>query len=548
MSQAIHRILFNYPQFYFLLVMAKITVALWGRATGKTTGLVSTFIYNNASKMPRSLGAWVVPTYAKVLTQMIPNFVKGMENIGLVQGQHYVIGKFFDERYNVTKPYTCPQKPTYFVHFANGSGFVFISLDRASTMGNGLDLDWIVIDEAKMCPYDKVKEVLLAVRGNMVHFGHLSCHHSTLIASDKPTSSKGQWLYDYHKKVDKQLLELIVESSIYLEKLKTQYDNSQSLANQRNLSSQIKKWEKNLNELRKQAVFVTEASTFENIAVLGIEVIRNFYKTLTETDFLISVWNKTLYGSKNDFYPLLDDEKHGYHAINYTYVDKLEIGRDHKRDCRWDADLKPKPLEVGFDHNNAINWVTISQPGTAALLRSMYVMKPKFIDDLVDEICAYYEHHKVKVVHYYYNHTSKPVNASGDKAFYERVSDRFKHNKWQVIHKYYGKEPGHFTKYNFFGQLYGNKDSKIPEFKYNIDNNEDWFIASKSAQSRQGKTGFEKDKSSERDANCPPQHATHATEASDCLYIGKYRSKIKKSSGEFTDYSLMTAQGSTASA
>lgn len=537
----------NFPQYTFLQVLAKLCIVLWGRATGKTNGPLCMRVYDCVQKMPRSCGIWVVPSYAKLHGQLIQEFKKGMENLGMIEGTHYVIGKFFDKKLKIERPFSCPDSPKNFVHFANGAGMLFASLERDSTMGNGGSFDWLVMDEGKLCKHSRAKEALLTVRGNADLFGHLSCHHSKLIVSDKPTNSAGKWLLDFAKMHNQELIDKIIDSSIWIEKMKIQLENSGSEKNKSNLRSKIKNWTKGLNIARKKAVYVTEASTLENIPFLGIDVIRGFKDTLDDTTFQVSVLNKTLYGSQNDFYPLLDDAKHGYHASNIEFLNKLQFGKEYKRDCRWDADIKPtKPLEIAFDHNNAINWLGVSQPGSGALLKTMYVLKPKYIKDLVDDFCEYYKHHPNKTVHYYYNHTSKSENAAGDDPFYKKVKQRFKENGWIVIDKYYGKEPSHLTKYEFFGELFGNTNTKLPTFKYNIDNNEDWFIAMKSAKNRQGKTGFEKDKTSERDKDTPPQHATHATECTDCLFIGKFRSKIKKSNGEFTDFHALQ-QGSTAS-
>lgn len=543
-------VLYNWPQYEFLLVRAVLTIILWARGTGKTSGPVTGFIYSNASEMPRSLGGWVVPTYEKILTQMIPNFKKALAQMGLVEGVHYKIGKFFDEKTGVKRPYTCPDKATYFVHFANGSGFVFISLDRASTMGNGLDLDWLIIDEAKLCIYDKVKEVMLAVRGNKQHFGHLSCHHSILIASDKPTNSKGKWLYDYQKEVNPELIQLIIETAVYVEKLKLQLENSNSTANKANLKSKIKRWESYLNQLRKQAVHVSEASTFENVMNVGLDYIKMQKKLLTDIDFKVSVANKTVLGGTNDFYPLLDEDKHGYLSSNFDHLDSLELSKGYSKDCRWDSDIiHTRALDIAFDHNNAINWLVVGQENREkeyAQVNSFYVLKPQYIDDLVDKFCKYYEQFKLKKVNYYYNHTSKAQNASGDMTFAERIKKRFKHNKWEVVDKYYGKEPSHTIKYEFWLEMLKGGNEKLMPFRFNINNNEDWYISMKSAKSRQGKEGFEKDKSSERDETIPAQHATHGTEATDCLLIGRFRSKIKQVQSQYVDYTNPDLSGNSA--
>src|SRR5690606_17595472 len=253
------------------------------------------FTTNNVLTMPRSHNINVGPTYEKLMTQMLPSLIRGWEMWGYKENKHFFIRKFPPAKYGLPKAYICPTKADHYISWWNGSGYSLVSLDKPSTMGNGLDADSLVCDEAKLCDRSKLTEVLLTVRGNHHRFGKLSNHHSVMFASDMPTSSKGKWLLDYEQQMDKKLIELIIQANLHMITLQQKLSQggfSESYANK--IRKEIIKYSNYLNQLRMGSVYVSFASTLDNIAALGIDPIKGFKRMLSDFEFQVSVLNKRL--------------------------------------------------------------------------------------------------------------------------------------------------------------------------------------------------------------------------------------------------------------
>jgi len=487
--------------------------------------------------MPRSLGFWAAPTYEKMLTQMIPNIRKGLGMYGMIEDVHYSIGKFLPKGWDRPKPFTYPDKPNNFIHFFNGSGISLVSLDRTSTMGNGLDTDWGMVDEAKLCEKDKLDEVFLTMRGNKHYFEGKSEHYGLLIASDKPRSGKGKWLLDFKSQMNPKIIDNILDCSLHLADMMERVENVKHPNSVKRLMIQIRKFERYRNELRKKSVYVSEASTLDNICNIGIDPIMAFKMLLTDDDFKRSVLNQDIFAAKNGFYELLDEEMHGYDSPNYSFVDGQSLSNPDQRDCRWDSDLnQTQPLHIGCDYNNKINWAVIGQmKGTSPVqLASFYVKKPLFLRDLAAKVAAYYRFKSNKTYYYHFDQTADKVDAVGNVPFSDVfISEMTKHG-WKCIPVRFS-QPGFKTRYKLWQEILTGDNERNIVFSYNRTNNKDWYISMKAAEVKEGKTGFEKDKKSETDGVTPPELATHASEATDTLIYGMMKKFFNKYSDESLD-------------
>lgn len=527
------RIHYNIPQLTYHLIRAAITVCLWARATGKTIGPGSDFIYHNLLTMPRSLGGIASSTYDKLLTMIIPKLKMGWERMGLVHGIHFWLRRYAPEHYRRPRPILEPTDPKNVVHWWNGSAQLLISLDRFG-ISNALDIDYLYADEAKLFDYEKFKETLLTVRGNASHFGHLAEHGSVLITTDLPTNSKGKWLFGYLDQVDDEAIDLIlmIQKEIFILNSKLSNANQN---NARKIETAIRKYEADINEIRKNLVYVSFASTLDNVHALGIDTIKKFKRTLKDLAFRVSVLNERITQIENGFYATLDETIHGYSANNYEYQNNLNLNFDKPvlKDCRWDSDLRNAPLDIAFDHNSAINWIVTGQDrlqtNQTRLLSALFVEYPDKLKHLLKKWCDYYQYHPVKVVNYYYDHTSIPENASTDVSFADEVIKHLDRRGWQVNKMYIGQAASHRARYIFWQKLLDEHDHELPNFRYNTSNCEEWQIAMEQTGTKVGKDSFQKNKDPEKNKNYPQVEAPHATDASDTLLWGKHKSNLRKS-------------------
>jgi hypothetical protein len=522
---------YNLPQYIYSLVQPHTGVVVWGRRTGKTTGPLGNFIYRNIQSMPRSLGMGVVPTYEKFLTQMIPAMRDALGLYGMKEDVHFKVNSFYSDKWNVKKPFSYPEKPKNFFHICNGTGIVIASQDRPETMGNGLPVDWLFNDESKLSDRDKLNESMLTLASRNKQWDNLSNHYSTLFLSDKPSNSKGNWLFDYREQMDYRLIQEIIEVELLRQKYLiplNQKGLSQTTIN--GYSSKIRKIDAYLNHLRKGCTFFSEASTIDNICNIGIEAIDNFKRILTDDEFDRSVLNKTVIGGGQRFYFRLDEDIHGKDAPYYPFIDMLVEKHGHanlpEKDCRWDADLiNSDPLDISFDHNNAINSITVRQLQGTNLhqLSALYVLgeDKQYLDHLVDKFHDYYKYKPNRMVNYFYDKTSYPEDDRNNETSRDVVIRLLRSKGWEVNPIDLGKQPTYKARYDLWYALLTGKNEQGITFTYNKINNKDWYIAMMSAQTKQGRTGFEKDKASERQKTVPPQHATHFTEATDVGVYGR---------------------------
>lgn len=522
---------YNVPQLLFYAVLARISVVFAGRATGKTEGPLALFTLHNNISMPRSLNGICTTTYEKMLTTVLPKLVLGWEKLGYYEDIHFVIRKAPPKHFK--KAYKMPSKFDHYVGWFNGSGNPLLSLDRPA-LANGYDLDSLGNDECRFFKENRIKDVLLTLRGNAEHFGKMSCHKSVLFCTDLPQDATGRWLFEYEKEMNREVVELALKVQATISKLYETYMSCTDEKKKNKIGKEIDEFQNYLNELRKDLVYVGYASTLDNVHALGLDTIKQFKRQLTDFEFAVSVLNRRIESIENGFYGLLDDEKHGYDAGNFEYMDGLQL--DFKstveKNCLWDSDLSAAyPLQIALDYNAAINTMTIGQEKETdfEVQNYLYVLGKENmrLGDLLDKFDRYYAPHKHlnNTVIYYYDHTATGTNAASDIRFCDIVIDGLRSKGWNVIDKYIGQAPSHHSQYLLWSKMLKG-DPDLPNFRYNRTNCADLKIAMSNTPVKQTEKGFKKDKSSERDPNVPPEHATHGTEAAGTLIYGSQRPKL----------------------
>ena len=511
--------------------MAQINICLWGRATGKTEGPMATFSIDNIHKMPRSNGFLLGTTYEQLLTRTLPPLIAAWENLGFKQNKHFWIGKYAPEKFKLQKAYRHPISPDHYIHFYNGSGIYMVSQDRPGTI-NGVRTQWGAGDEAKLLDYQKVRdEALLTMAGQAEQFAHLSNYLSLLFCSDMPDTQKGQWLLDYKKQMDEATITAILQCQIEVMKLQEQMAKASDLTKLR-LTKRIKQFESDINELRKDTVYCSYASTLDNIHALGMGPIKQFKRTLNDLTFKLSVLNQQILQVENGFYAGLDEDKHGYNAYAYDYIDSLgteSVLNGAQKNSRWDADVNPEaPLDISCDYNNILNSMVIGQAHGPQyrILKNMYVERPKLLKHLAQDFCDYYRHHRCKHVNYYYDHTAIPRSASSDVSFADEWYSILEQNGWTVSRCYIGQASSHRSRYLLWEMLL-NGDPRLSKFYFNRSNCKELQYSMQQAKVKQKAGTFTKNKDSETDGKTPPIESTHLSEAADCLIWGTQRSKVE---------------------
>ena len=513
---------FNRKQLEWMSIAAKNEYIVASRGFGKSEGVDAPRLLRNIHAMPRSAGAILSPTYAKLLQNTLPAVAHALERMGYKRNVHYYIGRKPPKNSGFKTPYINPFSYDHVMSWYNGSIINLISFDRSMST-NSMNLDYILGFEAKFLDYDKIKnEVLPANRGNIHRFGDCPWHHGQIYSTDRPTNKKGMWIEDKENEVDQELILHI--KSLYSEYLRLKHSSKQSSHYLRKLNKTYKE----LQFFRSKATFYGEANVIDNLEILGEEFIANMKRDLPNIIFQTAILNKKLRKVPNGFYSALDEYLHYYSYFDNSYLDSLDynLSKSSKPDCRHDADIiKDKPLIIANDYNAAINSLVCGQvtdDRRLKTLKSMYVKTPRKLPEVCNDWCDYYEYMPHKDVIFYYDSTAIWDTPLHTESFKDTVVNVLSKRGWNVISKYIGQPINHSVKHMMIDKaLKGDPNYLFPEF--NQDNCEYLILALEQTGIKVGAKGFEKDKSAEKEPDSPDnpdELKTHITDAWDTLFVG----------------------------
>jgi len=512
---------FNQPQNEAMAVNAKDEYIIASRGLGKSEGFDARVMLRNVFAMPRSNGAILSPTYAKLLQNTLPAMAYALSRWGYHRDRHYYIGRRPPKTAGFAKPLRDPFSYDHVIIWFNGSIQHLVSFDRAMST-NSMSLDYIIAPEAKFLNHDKIKnEVYPAVRGNREHFGHCPWHGGSFFSTDMPTSKGGMWLLEKEKEMDVELIQLIKMLYLEYKSTKEKFSGKETLHSKR----KIAQLEKELSELRSNALFFAEYSAIDNVEILGEGWIAKQKRELPPLIFNTAILNQRLKKIPNGFYSSFDEDTHCYTPKASAVLDLIGYDLNKKRNCLWDSDvISTRPLFIANDYNASINNLVVGQPTgrVARTVNSFFVKTPRKLKDVIVDFCDYYEPHVCRDVIYYYDTTATNQDAAGNLTFYETVVNTLQSRGWRVKAVFIGQPMGHVTKHEMINNgMNGDQRYLFPMF--NRHNCEYLKLAMEQTGIKVGYKGFEKDKSAEKledSTERPDETKTHVTDAWDTLYIG----------------------------
>ena len=511
---------FNDIQQFCLAMMPRDLVAVLGRGTGKGA-IQAGRLKQKFQLMPGSMGGFVSPSVKRCLTNILPSMLVHLEHWGYKRDLHYTVGKKPWKTLHWKSPIFTPDNWENTISFYNGSVCSIISQDRSGT-SNSMSLDYLLLDEAKFLNADQLRnETFPANRGNEMFFGQCYLHHGMTITSDMPITKKASWFLSYEEQMDGDLVHTlwdVVRNISALTKLIAVHPEQSY-----NLTQERSKWLKLANAMRKECLMYVEASSIENIDVLGEDFIRRMKRELSPQTFETAIMNRRVRIAQDGFYNALAEEANYYTASNQSYLDNMEFDFEKLQsvDCRMDADYDDKqPIIVAFDANSNFNCVSIGQTVDNKLLviNSLFVKFDRKLTDLVDDICNYYKTSKTHVVVFYYDQTFVgTVTGVYENQLYVIIIRQFQKNGWLVYEKYIGAAMPHTDKNLLINNMLRGKRKFKPLL--NKDNNVDLIISLESAQVYNSK----KDKSGEKLPETEDdllENRTDFSDAFDTLCIG----------------------------
>lgn len=522
----------NDPQKRSWLTLAKEEYGVWGRGTGKTQGPIADRTIKFANWMPRGATGIVGTTYMQLLDRTLPPLIKAWESRGYIENVHFWVRTRPQDRMNIPKPLYKVLHPEYSIFWWNGHVFHLISQDKPG-LANGKTLDAIVCDEARFLNHERYTDDIAPInRGNREHFSHLPFHHAITMFSDMPRDPKGRWILDMREQMDATAMAEIARLQYEQNQLRAKLLIATITPGQRKyLHRRIREYQGALNVARmKSPVFYSEASSLDNLAILGPEQILQWRREMITPVFRAAILNERIIMVENSFYHLLDTDQHCYDQYDYQYIEGLGIHLPPGAlsDCRKDADLiKDRPIDVSFDYNSKIKSLVCGQDTNRAfrVLKAMFVkrVQGKVLTDLVDEFCEYYRYHNTHEVNYFYDNTALVTDATRLETLADLVMSQFEKNGWKVRGINIGVQPMHMTRYRMWETVLQERDPRFQPVRMNRQNCDNLITSMQSCGVRTGRNGFEKDKRPELNDKVKPEDAPHLTDALDTLYIGKFR-------------------------
>mgnify|MGYP001612000515 CR=1 FL=1 len=524
MKKQIH---FNKPQLRSMTIEAPNEVAIFGRGTGKTIGILAPKSAQCYFKtMPRGTGVILNATFTQAFSRTLKELIRGWQMLGYVMDHHFLVGQRptdkWKRKWNWKGPFAPPLDYKYFVTWFNGAVAQIVSQERVGS-SNGISIDWIIGDEAKLLNEEKLKtELLPANRGIIPEFENNPYHHGITLTSDMPVGTGGRWLLDRIKAMDKEAVNQIWQLQAIKYNLAYVIMPKATAAGKKEIEKQIAVINAELTSLRKNLLYYHEASTIDNIHALGLDYIKQQLRDTTTFQFDTQILNIRPLRMEDGFYPDLDEDLHGYFAEDESYFDNKIIDPfNASLDCRKDKDLDPDAaLHIALDYNRRIHPIVTAQDNGKEIrfLKGIHSLYPGKLKEACALWCEYYKTHKKKVVYYWYDHTA--VGGKNDTEVCQDVIDALEKEGWIVIPMYTGQAPGHETKYRMWGHLLTEDGHYARVFRANRENCSNLLTSMGMAEAEARKDGFGKNKKSEHDTNFPAEDSTHYSDAADQMVFG----------------------------
>ena len=417
------------------LIGARKTYVELGRGSAKTTDVQVERLIDLLYDMPGAPVAWIADTFTNLETNVLPSVIEGLERKGYKRGVHFVIEAtpptFTDKeteklpewlRKHFWRPYNHVVSYKRTMLFFTGLNITFGSLDRPSTLA-GRSYVFLFGDEAKYFKPEQVSNMLKAVRGYYLEYGHSNFYRGQMFTSDVADPShigEYDWMGNEAANVNREaILRVVKVGCIYTECmqeavaakdrwLKTKAaDDAEKY---RKLLVVANRWRDRLDIARRQPgadTFYFRASSYVNVDILTADWFADaFAASLPDTKTAI-LSMKSCLESGDRFYSALSDRNFYYDGIDEEEYDKVPMMS--QPDCRVLKYLDmEKPLRLGVDFGNMCSMCcaqTGRQSGREVIrvLKFIYTLAPEYVEDLGRKFRTYFAPMTRKIVYLYYD-------------------------------------------------------------------------------------------------------------------------------------------------
>lgn len=406
----------NSVQMLASIIDPNMLYAEWGRATGKTEGVMGPRLIRVANDMPGELSFLVHKTYVALMTNVWPNIqayfsrpviVNGRQRAMLEYGVDYVVGET-----RLPSHFRLPRYPVSYakhsVIFRNGAHLQLVSSDQPESVA-GRNAVHAFIEEMKHNSGEKLKSRLFpSLRGGSAEIRKSAYYEGVTGVSDTARVDLGEddWFEDYERNMNRELIEeiasvsLAVNKSLYrqfvlnreLRETKDPVSMEKIRLEQQQLAAFLARWNPRLADMRRNAVYYIRASSFRNKDILGPKFFKTQLDTLNMDEFLTAICGVRHKEVTNKFFAAYDK---AIHQFKDSYIYDAILSHDLKDKFLLTARYlrhydRREPLYVGYD------------PGAFS---SMIVGQKKDFGrqlDIIKEFWAYYPEEQESLAQQFY--------------------------------------------------------------------------------------------------------------------------------------------------
>lgn len=526
---------FNNPQSQVILNKPKEAKCIWSRGTGKSF-LIAWLIHIIVRNMPRASWAIIGKSYKQILTRTLPSTIFALENyFGYKKDKDFFVRRRPPVNRKFDRPLYEPNDYEHCIIFKNGCCFHLVSLDGGGSTIRGLNIDGYLGDEALEINKEKMDPAVVPTnRGQLRYYGHVPWHHGNFFFSSMGYGPDFKWMLeagDYYLEEGFNFRAIREE----IVKLQLELVDSKDKEEMKLLWNQIREQKKQLKwHKSKEGVLYIEADIFDNLNAVGWQYLKQQRRALIDFVFMVEILNWFPEAIDGGYYAALNRKDHGYqNKFNNDYIAGLELGSQTvvRSDCRMDADLVPgQPLRGSVDWGGHINSMTVAQHltsiNTLRFIKEFYVKDTdkKILDDLALDFCHYYHYHDRKEIFLSYGHDGNNKLANSHLTYVQQFAKILEKHGWTV---YISQEKIPLTqqeRYLLWNRVLRNTsevkkgrvgDPLLPLVEFNLDNCPYTFVSMQNAPVKEGPTGIEKNKKSERNESIPQEEATHLSDTAD---------------------------------
>lgn len=521
-----------------------------GRGSAKTTEIQVERLIEMIYDMPGAPVAWVADTFTNLQANVLPMVLEGLERKDYKEGVHFIIEKeppkFSDKeceglpewlKPHFWKPFNKIVSYKRTIIFFTGFNITFGSLDRPASLA-GRSYVHVFGDEAKYFPEEKIANLLKAVRGYRVQFGHSPFYRGRTFTTDMPnTSNAGEydWIFKDMKNMDRKMVMTIYKTALIMNEATQEFitarerfmetHSDEDRKEYKNKLRTLNRWRSDWYELRKlpkaRTVFLV-ASSYVNVDILSLEYFEDAMATqLSDVNAaILSMPPKLEAGMR--FYANLG-ERHFYDDGNILSIQN-SFGLLEQENCTVLRHLNPRrALDAGMDFGNMNSMIVAQDDGhTLRCLKTFYVLPPAYLRELADTFLAYFTQHEEKTLNLYYDRAGnnyrkqKEDIASKIKAAIEKDGNG-RSTGWTVILK--SKFQGNIAQadeYVFMQELLSGRNKRLPAILIDTYNCRPLKASLEGAKTRKTDKGIiAKDKRSEKLA--PERLPMESTNMSDAF-------------------------------